>query len=75
ATPLRRAAELVREATGSSAPIQTPGGELERGEDESYAAEEVSPELGLSVRPLEEAIPLYVDWLRRHPAAQGRARS
>jgi UDP-glucose 4-epimerase len=75
ATPLRRVAELVCEATGSLIPIETPGGELERGEDESYAAEEVSSELGLSIRPLEEAIPLYVDWLRRHPAAQGRARS
>lgn len=70
ATPLRRAAELVREAVGSTVPIETPGGELPPGEDESYEAPAPS---GLqSVTPLEEAIRLYVDWLRSHPAAQGR---
>ena len=73
ATPLRRAAELVRDAARTSIPIHTPGGELPPGENLSYAAE---PDRwpGTSVRPLEEAVPLYVDWLRRHPAAQGRAR-
>jgi len=72
-TPLRRAAELVREAARADIPIHTPGGELPSGENLSYAAE---PDRlrGASVRPLEEAVPLYVDWLRRHPAAQGRAR-
>ena len=72
ATPLRRAAELVRDAARTSIPIHTPGGELPPGENLSYAAE---PDRwpGTSVRPLEEAVPLYVDWLRRHPAAQGRA--
>jgi hypothetical protein len=72
-TPLRRAAELVREAAGTSIAIHTPGGELPPGENLSYAAEP-DPWPGTSVRPLEEAVPLYVDWLRRHPAAQGRAR-
>ena len=74
-TPLVRAAELVRAATGSSVPIETPGGELDPAENESYPAEAPSPLLGSSVRPLEEAIHVYVDWLRRHPAAQGRARA
>ena len=74
ATPLRRAAELVREAAGSSSPIETPGGELPPGENASYTAPD-HRELDWSVRPLEEAIPAYVDWLRRHPAAQGRARA
>ena len=71
ATPLLRAAELVREAAGSSAPIETPGGELPPGENESYGAD--AP-LDFSVRPLEEAIPAYVDWLAP-TAAQGRARA
>ena len=70
ATPLRRAAELVRAAAGSSSPIEMPGGDLPRGEDESYQARGPS---GLeSVTPLEEAIAAYVDWLRAYPAAQGR---
>jgi len=72
-TPLRRAAELVRDAAGSEAPIETPGGALEPGENLSYGADNAGPSLGFGVRPLEEAIPLYVDWLRRHPAAQGRS--
>ncbi len=74
ATPLLRAAELVREAAGSSSAIETPGGDLPEGENESYA---VAPgtELPFPVRPLEEGVRLYVDWLRRHPAAQGRARA
>jgi UDP-glucose 4-epimerase len=75
ATPLLRAAELVRAAAGADVPIETPGGELEPGEDESYRADAPSPKLGLTVRPLEEAIESYVDWLRRHPAAQGGARA
>ena len=75
ATSLRRAAELVRAAAGSDAPIETPGGALPAGENESYAADEAATGLGFVVRPLENAIPLYVDWLKRHPAAQGRTRS
>ena len=73
-TPLRRAAELVREAARSASSIETPGGDLAAGENESYRADPPPPELGFSARPLEEAVQLYVDWLRRHPAAQGRAR-
>ncbi len=74
ATPLLRAAELARDAAGSRAEITTPGGDLPPGENDSYAA---GPDRWLpsSVRPLEEAVSLYVDWLRRHPAAQGRARA
>ena len=60
-TPLLRAAELVRDAAGNSVPIETPGGELAPGENQSYGAD--AP-LHFPVRPLEEAIPAYVDWLR-----------
>jgi len=69
-TPLRRAAELVSAAVGGAVAIETPGGTLPPGEDESYAA---PPDrwLGFSVRPLEEGVPRYVDWLRCHPATQG----
>jgi UDP-glucose 4-epimerase len=71
-TPLSAAAELVREAAGSSSPVETPGGELPAGENESYqAAPEAPLPLNLS---LEEGIRRYVDWLQDHPAAQGRAR-
>ena len=71
-TPLRRAAELVREAAGSRVAIETPGGELARGENESYAADP-TPGLAFSSRPLEEGVRLYVEWLRAHSAAQGRS--
>ncbi|HYM63148.1 MAG TPA: NAD(P)-dependent oxidoreductase [Gaiellaceae bacterium] len=74
-TPLRRAAELVRDAVGSDSPIETPGGALEPGENLSYSATGAGPTLGFGVRPLQEAIPLYVDWLRRHPTAQSRSRA
>jgi nucleoside-diphosphate-sugar epimerase len=60
-TSLLRAAELVRDAAGTSVAIETPGGELPPGENESYGAD--AP-LDFSVRPLEEAVPAYVDWLR-----------
>jgi UDP-glucose 4-epimerase len=72
-TSLRRAAELVRAAAGSGSPIQTRAGNLPAGENESYRADGAATGLGFAIRPLEEAIPLYVDWLKRHPAAQGRA--
>jgi UDP-glucose 4-epimerase len=70
---LRRAAELVVAAVGKPVPIETPGGTLAPGENESYvgAPHRHPPWLPFDVRPLEEAVPLYVDWL----AAQGRARS
>jgi UDP-glucose 4-epimerase len=67
---LRRAAELVVAAVGKPVAIETPGGTLAPGENESYVAGPDEPGLGFDVRPLEEAVPLYVDWL----AAQGRAR-
>ena len=69
ATPLLEAAELVRDAAGSSSPIETPGGELAAGENESYAS---GPELAFPSRPLPESVELYVDWLRRHTPAQSR---
>lgn len=71
ATPLVRAAELVREALRSPVPIETPGGDLPAGENASYGA---GRSVDFAVRPLEEAIPAYVDWLREHDsAAQSRA--
>ena len=72
AAPAPRA-ELVRGAAGSQSPIETPGGELPPGENESWEAPD-GPGLEC-VRPLEQAISDYVDWLRTHPAAQGRARA
>jgi len=72
-TPLRRAAELVVAAAGADVPIETPGGDLPPGEDASYTADGDTARLGLDVRPVEDAVQAYVEWLRRHPAAQGRA--
>jgi UDP-glucose 4-epimerase len=74
-TPLLTAAELVRDAAGSSSEIQTPGGNLPAGENESYAIDAEAPRLDFGARPLEEAVGLYVDWLSRHPAAKGRTRA
>jgi nucleoside-diphosphate-sugar epimerase len=70
ATPLVEAAELVKRAAGSSSPIETPGGELAAGENQSYPS---GSELAFTTRPLPESVELYVDWLRRHTPAQGRA--
>ena len=64
ATPLRRAAELVRAAAGADVPIETRAGELPSGENASYGADEP---LDVPARPLEEAIQTYVDWLRSLP--------
>jgi nucleoside-diphosphate-sugar epimerase len=69
-TPLLEAAELVKAAARSRSPIETPGGALAAGENESYAS---GPELAFSSRPLPQSVELYVDWLRRHHPAQGRA--
>jgi UDP-glucose 4-epimerase len=69
---LRAAAELVREAAGSSAGIETPGGDLPAGENESYRAAPEAP-LPLNV-PLEDGVRRYVDWLTSYPASQGRTR-
>ena len=72
-TPLRTAAELVRDEAGSSSPIETPGGELPAGENESYqAAPEAPLPLNLS---LEEGIHRYVDWLTNHATRPGMTRS
>jgi UDP-glucose 4-epimerase len=72
-TPLLRAARLVRDAAGSGVPIETPGGELPPGEGSGYPADGDLARLGLTVRPIEDAVVSYVEWLRRHPAAQGRS--
>jgi UDP-glucose 4-epimerase len=72
-TPLLRAAKLARDAAGSSVPIETPGGELPPGEGAGYPADGDLARLGLTVRPIEDAVVSYVEWLRRHPAAQGRS--
>jgi nucleoside-diphosphate-sugar epimerase len=71
ATPLRVAAELVRDAAGSSAPIETPGGDLPAGENESYRG---APEAPLPLNlPLDEGVRRYVDWLKAHAPAKSRA--
>jgi nucleoside-diphosphate-sugar epimerase len=72
-TPLIEAAELVRDAAGSSSQIRTPGADLPAGENESYAADPEEPALSSPLRPLEEGIASYVEWLRHHPAAEGRS--
>jgi nucleoside-diphosphate-sugar epimerase len=66
-TPLRTAAELVLEAAGSSSALETPGGNLAAGENESYGAAPEAP-LPLNV-PLEEGIRSYVDWLKSNSAS------
>ena len=71
-TPLIEAARLVVETLGSDSPIETPGGDLAPGENESY---DTGAGLNFDVRPLDSAVASYVDWLRRHPAAQGRTRA
>jgi UDP-glucose 4-epimerase len=70
---LRLAAELVVAAVGTGVRVETPGGTLPPGENESYESNQGGSrsELPFAVRPLEEAVPLYVDWL----AAQGRSGS
>lgn len=70
ATPLFHAAELVKAAAGSSSPIETPGGELAPGENESYSS---GAGLRFAPRPLAQSVELYVDWLARHHPAQGSA--
>jgi nucleoside-diphosphate-sugar epimerase len=72
-TTLLKAAELVRDAAGTGVAIETPGGELPPGEGAGYSAAGDLARLGLTVRPIEDAVGSYVEWLRRHPAAQGRS--
>ena len=59
----------------ASCVIELPGGDLPPGEGRSYTMEWQVPALGFAARPLEAAVNDYVDWLRRHPAAQGRTRA
>jgi UDP-glucose 4-epimerase len=73
ATPLVEAARLVCRALGAPERIELPGGDLPPGEGESYALDPLAPRLRFDVRPLPDAVADYVHWLRRHPAAQGRA--
>jgi nucleoside-diphosphate-sugar epimerase len=73
-TSLLRAAELVQAAAGAEVEIETPGGDLPPGENESYEAD-AKARLDFRARPLEEGVKLYVEWLRRHPAAQERTRA
>jgi UDP-glucose 4-epimerase len=68
-TPLIEAAELVKRVAGSGSPIETPGGQLAAGENQSYPS---GSELAFTSRPLPQSVELYVDWLRRHTPAQGR---
>ena len=70
-TSLQVAAELVRDAAGSSVPIETPGGDLPAGENESYRGPPEAP-LPLNM-PFEEGVRRYVDWLKAHAPAQSRA--
>jgi nucleoside-diphosphate-sugar epimerase len=70
ATPLRIAAELVCDAAGSSSAIETPGGDLPAGENDSYGA---APEASLPLDvPLDQGIRRYVDWLRDAPRNDAR---
>jgi nucleoside-diphosphate-sugar epimerase len=71
-TALIEAARLVRAAAGADVEILTPGGSLPPGENDSYPADGGEHALALPARPLDEAVTHYVDWLRHHPAAQGR---
>jgi UDP-glucose 4-epimerase len=64
-TSLREAAEIVRDAVGNDVEIETPGGELPAGENESY---ETAPEAPLPLNlSLDEGIRRYVAWLRYAP--------
>jgi nucleoside-diphosphate-sugar epimerase len=72
-TSLQDAAELVREAAGSSSPIETPGGDLPTGENESYGSAPEAP-LPLNIS-LEEGVRRYVDWLQLHATRPGMTRS
>jgi nucleoside-diphosphate-sugar epimerase len=70
-TSLQVAAEMVRDAAGSSVAIETPGGDLPAGENVSYRGAREAP-LPLDM-PLEEGVRRYVDWLKAHAPAQSRA--
>jgi hypothetical protein len=63
----------VRAAARADVPIETPGGELPAGENDSYGIATGAPVR--SDVPLEDGIRRYVDWLKQHPAAQVRTRA
>jgi len=71
ATPLLSVAQLVCDVTGSPSRIETPGGTLAPAENASYETSADDTRLPCVVRPLQEGVEFYVEWLRRHPAAQG----
>jgi UDP-glucose 4-epimerase len=73
ATPLAQAAELVRTSTGSPAQIESPGGELAPGENETYEATLAPAWLEFQPRGLEQGIEQYVEWLRSHPVTKSSA--
>ncbi len=72
ATPLEDAAHLAVAAAGTPVQVELTGAPLPAGEDASYALPGDAPRLGPPARPLRQAVSAYVDWLRDHPAAQGR---
>jgi nucleoside-diphosphate-sugar epimerase len=72
-TALEDAARLTVKAAGSDVEVRLTGGSLPPGENDSYALDPQAPRLASPARPLPEAVAAYVDWLRSHPAAQGRA--
>ena len=53
--------------------VPTPTEPVPPGEGAGYSAVGDLARLGLTVRPIEDAVVSYVEWLRRHPAAQGRS--
>jgi nucleoside-diphosphate-sugar epimerase len=72
-TALEDAARLaVQAAGGDPVAVELTGGTLPAGEDDSYALPSGVARLPASARPLRQAVSAYVDWLRDHPAAQGR---
>ena len=74
-SPLEDVARLVVAAAGSDVPVELTGGDLPPGENDSHPLPPGAPRLELAAPPLPEAVASYVDWLRLHPAAQGRTRA
>jgi nucleoside-diphosphate-sugar epimerase len=72
-TALQDAARLTVAATGRDVEIRLTGEPLPPGENDSYPLDPDHPRLESPARPLDAAVAAYVDWLRSHPAAQGRA--
>jgi nucleoside-diphosphate-sugar epimerase len=72
ATSLAEAARLVVGCAPEPVAVETPGGTLPPGEGESYDPDPLTPRLPFTTRPLAESVALYVDWLARYAAAEGR---